>query len=86
MSLHRLTRVVMGVPNVTETAAYYEEFGLDPLGDNSFGTRDGGEQLIDVVVGRLERRRGRTTRKGRGRTARKIRVAGGNCGRTGHVQ
>jgi hypothetical protein len=30
MSLHRLTRVVMGVPNVAETAAYYEEFGLDP--------------------------------------------------------
>ncbi|ABY22359.1 dioxygenase [Renibacterium salmoninarum ATCC 33209] len=45
MSLHRLTRVVMGVPNVVETAAYYEEFGLDPLGNNSFGTRDGGEQL-----------------------------------------
>jgi hypothetical protein len=45
MSLHRLTRVVMGVPNVAETAAYYEEFGLDPLGNNSFGTRDGGEQL-----------------------------------------
>ncbi|MCZ9880225.1 VOC family protein [Arthrobacter sp. B2a2-09] len=45
MSLHRLTRVVMGVPNVADTAAYYEEFGLDPLGNNSFGTRDGGEQL-----------------------------------------
>jgi catechol 2,3-dioxygenase-like lactoylglutathione lyase family enzyme len=45
MALHRLTRVVMGVPNVPETAAYYEEFGLDPLGNNSFGTRDGGEQL-----------------------------------------
>lgn len=50
MSLHRLTRVVMGVPNVAETAAYYEEFGLDPLGDNSFGTRDGGEQLKVVYA------------------------------------
>lgn len=50
MALHRLTRVVMGVPNVTETAAYYEEFGLDPLGNNSFGTRDGGEQLQVVYA------------------------------------
>lgn len=50
MSLHRLTRVVMGVPNVAETAAYYEEFGLAPLGNNSFGTRDGGEQLKVVYT------------------------------------
>lgn len=50
MALHRLTRVVMGVPNVLETAAYYEEFGLEPLGNNSFGTRDGGEQLKIVYA------------------------------------
>jgi len=28
MALHRLTRIVMGVPNVDETAGYYTEFGL----------------------------------------------------------
>lgn len=28
MSLHRLSHVTIGVPNVEETAAYYEEFGL----------------------------------------------------------
>ena len=50
MSLHRLTCVVMGVPNVAETAAYYEDFGLEPLGNNSFGTRDGGEQLRIVYA------------------------------------
>jgi catechol 2,3-dioxygenase-like lactoylglutathione lyase family enzyme len=30
MSMHRLTQIVMGVPNVEETAAYYAEFGLTP--------------------------------------------------------
>jgi len=52
MTLHRLTSVCIGVPNVTETAAYYEEFGLTRLGgkaDNGseirFATVDGGEQL-----------------------------------------
>jgi hypothetical protein len=30
MSLHRLTQIVMGVPNVEETAGYYAEFGLTP--------------------------------------------------------
>lgn len=30
MSLHRLTRIVMGVPNVEQTASYYAEFGLTP--------------------------------------------------------
>ena len=33
MALHRLTSVTMGVPNVAETAAYYDEFGLVPDGD-----------------------------------------------------
>jgi catechol 2,3-dioxygenase-like lactoylglutathione lyase family enzyme len=45
MSLHRLTSVTMGVPNVAETAAYYAEFGLHPQADGWFSTRDGGRQL-----------------------------------------
>ena len=28
MALHRLTQIVMGVPNVEQTSAYYAEFGL----------------------------------------------------------
>jgi catechol 2,3-dioxygenase-like lactoylglutathione lyase family enzyme len=45
MALHSLAKVTIGVPNVAETCTYYEEFGLKPLGDGRFGTRDGGEQL-----------------------------------------
>jgi len=45
MSLHRLTRVTMGVPNVAETVAYYNEFGLEDLGNGALATADGGEQL-----------------------------------------
>ena len=45
MPLHRMGSVTIGVPNVAETARYYEDFGLAPLGDNRFATRDGGEQL-----------------------------------------
>ena len=30
MALHRLTHIVMGVPNVEATAAYYADFGLIP--------------------------------------------------------
>jgi catechol 2,3-dioxygenase-like lactoylglutathione lyase family enzyme len=48
MSLHRLTSITLGVPNVEETAAYYESFGLLPVGDGTtprFATLDGGEQL-----------------------------------------
>ena len=45
MSLHRLTSVTMGVPNVAETAGYYTEFGLRPVGDGWFSTQDGGRQL-----------------------------------------
>jgi catechol 2,3-dioxygenase-like lactoylglutathione lyase family enzyme len=61
MALHRLTHIVMGVPNVEETAAYYTEFGLIPSvegvagvvgqaapGDRTFATVDGGEQLTIV--------------------------------------
>ncbi len=45
MSLHRLTSVTMGVPNVAETVGYYTEFGLQPVGDGWFTTADGGRQL-----------------------------------------
>lgn len=58
MSLHRLTQIVMGVPNVEQTSAYYADFGLTPTNDASgstaeelqaatrtFSTADGGEQL-----------------------------------------
>src|SRR5512135_1700144 len=53
MTLHRLTSVTMGVPNVAETAAYYTDFGLKPgeaapgasAGEIWFSTRDGGRQL-----------------------------------------
>src|SRR4029453_2459225 len=45
MALHRLTSVTIGVPDVGATAAYYEEFGLTPIGAGRFATVDGGEQL-----------------------------------------
>jgi catechol 2,3-dioxygenase-like lactoylglutathione lyase family enzyme len=45
MALHRLTSVTMGVPNVSETADYYAEFGLTAAGDGWFSTADGGRQL-----------------------------------------
>jgi hypothetical protein len=45
MALHRLTSVTMGVPNVSETASYYAEFGLQPAADGWFTTRDAGRQL-----------------------------------------
>jgi catechol 2,3-dioxygenase-like lactoylglutathione lyase family enzyme len=45
MALHRLTQIVMGVPNVEQTAAYYAEFGLTRGADGTFATVDGGEQL-----------------------------------------
>jgi catechol 2,3-dioxygenase-like lactoylglutathione lyase family enzyme len=54
MSLHRLTTITIGVPNVERTAAYYAEFGLGECGDNRFSTVDGGEQLALVHA---ERRR-----------------------------
>ena len=45
MALHRLTSITMGVPNVAETAGYYQEFGLSPADDGWFSTRDAGRQL-----------------------------------------
>jgi catechol 2,3-dioxygenase-like lactoylglutathione lyase family enzyme len=40
MSLHRLTTITIGVPNVAETAQYYAEFGLgrEPAPDTATGT------------------------------------------------
>src|SRR5579859_2749307 len=57
MSLHRLTSITVGVPNVEETAAYYADFGLartgpSPEGGVRFATRDGGEQLEIVPASR----------------------------------
>jgi catechol 2,3-dioxygenase-like lactoylglutathione lyase family enzyme len=54
MALHRLTQIVMGVPNVEQTAAYYAEFGLTPGENGTLATADGGEQLRIVSS---ERRR-----------------------------
>jgi catechol 2,3-dioxygenase-like lactoylglutathione lyase family enzyme len=50
MSLHRLTSVTMGVPNVADTADYYTEFGLTPAEDGWFTTEDGGRQLRVVAA------------------------------------
>jgi catechol 2,3-dioxygenase-like lactoylglutathione lyase family enzyme len=45
MSLHQLSSVTIGVPQVERTAAFYEAFGLNPTGLGRFATRDRGEQL-----------------------------------------
>ncbi|TMC98694.1 MAG: dioxygenase, partial [Chloroflexi bacterium] len=37
MSLHRLTSITVGVPNVEETAAYYADFGLTRTGTSPEG-------------------------------------------------
>lgn len=50
MALHRLTTLTLGVPDVAAAAAYYEEFGLTPLGNGRLGTVDGGEQLRLVAA------------------------------------
>lgn len=52
MSLHRLSHVVIGVPNVADTCAYYTDFGLRPGVDGSFSTSDGGRQLRVVPAPR----------------------------------
>jgi catechol 2,3-dioxygenase-like lactoylglutathione lyase family enzyme len=52
MSLHRLTSIVIGVPDVATTGAYYEEFGLRATGDGGFATTDGGRQLTLVAAPR----------------------------------
>jgi catechol 2,3-dioxygenase-like lactoylglutathione lyase family enzyme len=52
MSLHRIAELVMGVPNVAETIAYYEDFGLTHEGEGSFSTLEGGRQLRVVEAPR----------------------------------
>ncbi|WP_411074926.1 VOC family protein [Streptomyces sp. cmx-4-7] len=62
MPLHRLTQIVMGVPDVERTAAYYEDFGLTPATPlpsagpaqptRTLSTADGGEQLRIVYSAR----------------------------------
>jgi catechol 2,3-dioxygenase-like lactoylglutathione lyase family enzyme len=41
MPLHRLTQIVLGVPNVEETVQYYSDFGLTP------STRDSSEREVN---------------------------------------
>lgn len=48
MPLHRLTRLVLGVPNVDATAVFYRDFGLAEVGPARFASADGGEQLALV--------------------------------------
>jgi catechol 2,3-dioxygenase-like lactoylglutathione lyase family enzyme len=48
--LHRLTSVTIGVPDVAQNAAYYEEFGLAHDGTGRFSTRDAGQQLRLVAA------------------------------------
>ena len=62
MSLHGLTSITLGVPDVDAVASYYEDFGLRRVGDRPgrglvFATAEGGEQL---VLRPAERRRRRT--------------------------
>lgn len=45
MPLHQLSSVTIGVPNVTDTIAYYAEFGLTPQADGWLSTTHGGRQL-----------------------------------------
>ncbi len=55
MSLHSMRQVTIGVPNVADTAAYYEQFGLTPTEGGRFNTADGGEQLrlVESPIRRL---------------------------------
>jgi catechol 2,3-dioxygenase-like lactoylglutathione lyase family enzyme len=58
MTLHRLTHITLGVPNVDDTAEYYRDFGLTQLeasqsaAEASFSTTDGGEQMRIVSTPR----------------------------------
>ena len=54
MSLHRLTDITLGVPNVAETIEYYTTFGLIPQpstdpAEHWFGTVDGGARQLRIV-------------------------------------
>jgi catechol 2,3-dioxygenase-like lactoylglutathione lyase family enzyme len=45
MSLHRLDSVTLGVPDLESARLFYEDFGLNRTGPNTFATTDGGDQL-----------------------------------------
>jgi catechol 2,3-dioxygenase-like lactoylglutathione lyase family enzyme len=45
VALHRLTKIVIGVPDVASATDFYVDFGLESLKDGRFATSDGGEQL-----------------------------------------
>jgi catechol-2,3-dioxygenase len=54
MALHRLTGVVLGVPNVEEAAEFYTTYGLIPEASSDpseryFGTPDGGPRQLHLV-------------------------------------
>ncbi len=60
MSLHRLTDITLGVPNVEAAAEYYTQFGLipQPLVDPAehwFGTVDGGPRQLRIVEAPIRR-------------------------------
>jgi catechol-2,3-dioxygenase len=48
VALHRLTQIVLGVPDIQSATEFYADFGLEPTGLGHFATRDGGEQLALV--------------------------------------
>lgn len=52
MSLHRLTTLTLGVPDLDAVGAYYDDFGLTGLGQGRFATVNGGEQLRLVAAPR----------------------------------
>jgi catechol 2,3-dioxygenase-like lactoylglutathione lyase family enzyme len=57
VSLHGLTSIRLGVPDVEAACGYYEEFGLAPSGvaadgGRVFATVDGGDQLVIVQAPR----------------------------------
>ena len=59
MSLHGLTSITLGVPDVDAASRYYEDFGLTPSGTTMddrrrFATLEGGDQL---VIAQASRRR-----------------------------
>lgn len=52
MSLHRITSITVGVPDVVATAAFYADFGLSRSDGGWLATRDGGDQLELVAAPR----------------------------------
>jgi catechol 2,3-dioxygenase-like lactoylglutathione lyase family enzyme len=57
VSLHGLTSITLGVPDVDAASRYYEDFGLTPSGTTldgrrRFATLEGGDQLVIVQASR----------------------------------